>query len=130
MDSKNKDKDKINPKYDSIPSDYSDSDNNMSSKEKEANVNFDNLSDSVGKIHIGIIVLTISLFFSHSQSSRNKNLKDDEIPQSDIITGLIYMCLMIFSLIRIFNSYMSLTKEYEETIKNTKINKQNFILCN
>jgi hypothetical protein len=129
---KNKDNNKINTVNDKyISSDYSDRDQNINEieNEKELNTNFDNLSDYVGKIHIGIIILTISLFFSYSQSLRNKNLKDEEIPQSDIITGIIYMCLMIFSLIRIFNSYMSLNKEYEETIKNTKINKREFIIC-
>jgi len=121
---KKKDADNIRNFSDSSNQSYSSNDN-----EELKDINFDNLSDSVSKIHLGIILLTISLFFSYSQSLRNKNLKDEEISSSDIITGLIYMCLMIFSLIRIFNSYMSLSKEYEDTIKNTKINKKNFMKC-
>jgi len=86
----------------------------------------DKFSTSVIKIHTSIIFMIFALIFSHQQTSRNKDLKDDEINENDYYYGLLYLVTLIISFIRGVNSYFTLARDYEE-IKEENIFKKNFM---
>ncbi len=83
-------------------------------------------SSSVVKVHVSIIFLIYALVFSHSQTLRNKNLKDEEISENDYYLGLIYIITLITSFIIGVNAYFTLSRDYEE-IKAEDIFENNFM---
>ncbi len=96
------------------------------SVENEKIIQYNKFSLCVIKIHTWLIFLIFALSFSHNQTSRNKNLKDEEIDENDYYFSLFYILTLIISFIQGFNSYLTLSRDYEE-VKSEKIFNYDFM---
>jgi hypothetical protein len=106
--------------------DLSESESNNIENKNKLVIDFDKFSSSIVSIHISIILLIFSLYFSYRQTLRNKGLKDEEISEQDCILGLMYIVLLIISIIKIINSYYTLSRDYELS-KVDSVFKPNFL---
>ena len=96
-------------------SDDSSSNENKNVTKNKQIFDYSKFSSSVVKIHTSIIFLVYALVFSHNQTLRNKNLKDEEISENDYYLGLVYILTLIISFIIGVNAFFTLSRDYEET---------------
>lgn len=107
-------------------SDDSSSNQEINKKKEKFVCDYSIFLSSVVKVHVSIIFLIYALVFSHSQTLRNKNLKDEEISENDYYLGLVYIITLITSFIIGVNAYFTLSRDYEE-IKAEDIFENNFM---
>jgi len=87
---------------------------------------YSKFSSSLNKIHSSIVFLIYSLVFAHSQTLRNKSLKDEEISENDYYLGSLYIITLVISFIIGVNSFFSLSGDFE-AIKTEEIFENNFM---
>jgi len=101
--------------------------NNQKKKDKQI-CDYSYFSALVVKIQVSIVFLIYALVFSHNQTSRNKDLKDEEISQNDYFLGLIYIITLIITIIIGVNAFFTLSRDYD-VIKTEDIFQNNFMKC-